>query len=142
LEVQALPSVWALGDCALVPNGKNGGFDPPTAQHALREGRCVAGNVAAEILGRRKKPFRFATLDSLAAIGKRTGVANVFGLKFSGLVALAHCLSIQASSLRKEGVALDWTLDLCFAKDFACVTAGSPLPARRLALQQGADRAA
>jgi NADH dehydrogenase len=68
LEVQALPSVWALGDCALVPNGKNGGFHPPTAQHALREGRCVAGNVAAEIPGRRKKPFRFATLDSLAAI--------------------------------------------------------------------------
>jgi NADH dehydrogenase len=87
LEVQALPSVWALGDCALVPNGKNGGFHPPTAQHALREGRCVAGNIAAEILGRRKKPFRFATLDSLAAIGKRTGVANVFGLKFSGFLA-------------------------------------------------------
>ena len=87
LEVQAFPGVWALGDCALVPNGKTGGFHPPTAQHALREGRCVAGNVAAEILGGRKKSFRFATLGRLAAIGKRTGVANVFGFNFSGFLA-------------------------------------------------------
>ena len=146
LEVQAFPGVWALGDCALVPNGKTGGFHPPTAQHALREGRCVAGNVAAEILGGRKKSFRFATLGRLAAIGKRTGVANVFGFNFSGFLAWWLWRTVYLFKLprfeKKVRVALDWTLDLCFAKDFACVTPGSPLPARRVAPQQGADRAA
>src|SRR5205823_4099924 len=78
--------VWALGDCALVPDSR-GGFQPPTAQHALREGRTAARNVAAAILGRPKKPFRFRTLGQLAAIGRRTGVANVFGIRFSGFVA-------------------------------------------------------
>jgi NADH dehydrogenase len=87
LEVRNLPGVWALGDCALVPDSKTGGFHPPTAQHALREGRCVARNVAAAIFGGKRKSFRFATLGRLAAIGHRTGVANVFGINFSGFSA-------------------------------------------------------
>src|SRR5260370_14241366 len=58
------------------------GFHPPTAQHAIREGRSVAHNVAADILRGRKRPFRFSTLGRLAAIGRRSGVANGFGLDF------------------------------------------------------------
>jgi NADH:quinone reductase (non-electrogenic) len=108
--------------------------------------RPIAGNVAAEILGRRKKSFRFATLGRLAAIGKRTGVANVFGLKFSGFLAWWFWRTVYLLMLprleKKVRVALDWTLDLCFTKDFACVTPGSPLPARRVALQQSAERVA
>jgi NADH dehydrogenase len=87
LQVKGFPGVWALGDCALIPDPKTGGFHPPTAQHAIREGRCVACNVAADILGRRRKSFRFSTLGRLAAIGRRTGVANVFGINFSGFLA-------------------------------------------------------
>src|SRR5439155_18743922 len=60
LAVPGCPGVWAIGDCALVPDGR-GGFHPPTAQHALREGRTAARNVAAAILGRAQKPFRFRT---------------------------------------------------------------------------------
>lgn len=126
LEVQNFRGVWALGDCALVPDSKTGGFHPPTAQHALREGRCVARNVAAEILGRRKRPFRFATLGRLAAIGHRAGVANVFGINFSDFSAWWLWRTIYLSKLprfeKKVRVALDWTLDLFFSKDFACVT--------------------
>src|SRR5216117_4017165 len=69
LEVPGWPGVWALGDCALVPDARTGGFHPPTAQHALREGRVAARNAAAAVRGGRKKPFRFKTLGQLAAIG-------------------------------------------------------------------------
>ena len=131
LEVDGFPGVWALGDCASIPDRKTGGFHPPTAQHAIREGRCVARNVVADIVGGRKKPFRFSTLGRLAAIGRRTGVANVFGLNFSGFLAWWLWRTIYLFKLprleKKMRVALDWTLDLCFAKDFACVIARHPL---------------
>ena len=130
LQVQQFPNVLALGDCALIPDRKRGGFHPPTAQHAIREGRCVARNVAADILGKRKRPFRFSTLGRLAAIGRRTGVANVFGINFSGFLAWWLWRTIYLFKLprleKKMRVALDWTLDLCFAKDFACVAVGLP----------------
>jgi NADH dehydrogenase len=138
LEVQDFPGLWALGDCALVPDG-NAGFHPPTAQHALRQGRCAARNVAVEILGGRKKPLRFMTLGRLAVIGNRTGVANVFGLNFSGFLAWWLWRTIYLLKLprleKKVRVALDWTLDLCFAKDFTCLTAGSAL-SRDLAVER------
>jgi NADH dehydrogenase len=136
LEVAGRPGVWALGDCAFVPDARSGGFHPPTAQHAIREGRAAARNVAAALFGGPKKPFRFSTLGQLAAIGRRTGVANVFGVKFSGFVAWWLWRTIYLSKLprfeKKVRVALDWTLDLCFAKDFACVGAG-PTSTRRIA---------
>src|SRR5277367_6577652 len=127
LEVQGFPGVWALGDCASIPDRKTGGFYPPTAQHAIREGRCVARNVAADIVGGRKRSFSFSTLGRLAAIGRRTGVANIFGFNFSGFLAWWLWRTIYLFKLprleKKMRVALDWTLDLCFAKDFACVAA-------------------
>jgi NADH dehydrogenase len=134
LEVRNLPGVWALGDCALVPDSKTGGFHPPTAQHALREGRCVARNVAAAIFGGKRKSFRFATLGRLAAIGHRTGVANVFGINFSGFSAWWLWRTVYLMKLprfeKKVRVALDWTLDLFFSKDFALLT-GTPAMKRK-----------
>lgn len=108
---------------------RSGGFHPPTAQHALREGRAVARDVAAAIAGGAKKPFRFSTLGQLAATGRRTGVAKIFGIRFSGFVAWWLWRTVYLSKLprfeKKVRVALDWTLDLCFARDFACVDAGA-----------------
>jgi NADH:quinone reductase (non-electrogenic) len=126
LGVEGWPGLWAVGDCALVSNPSTGGFYPPTAQHALRQGNLVARNVAATLYGGRKKAFRYRTLGQLAAIGRRTGVANVLGVNFSGFFAWWLWRTIYLSKLprleKKVRVALDWTLDLCFAKDFACVT--------------------
>lgn len=126
LEVENSPGIWALGDCALVPDPRSKGFHPPTAQHALRQGRALARNLAAEIMGAKKRPFRFSTLGQLAPIGQRTGVANILGMKFSGFIAWWLWRTIYLFKLprfeKKVRVALDWTLDLCFAKDFACVT--------------------
>ena len=121
LSVPGLPGVWALGDCACVPDATTGKRCPPTAQHALREGRCAGQNIAAAVRGTRKHPFRFKQIGALAAIGRRTGVARLFGVNFSGFVAWWMWRTIYLSKLprfeKKFRVALDWTLDLIFGKD-------------------------
>ena len=121
LELREFPGVFALGDCALIPDRKTGKFYPPTAQHALREGRIVAQNLVASLRGGRMKPFSFATIGQLASIGRRCGVANIFGFNFSGFIAWWMWRTIYWSKLprfeKKLRVALDWTLDVLFSKD-------------------------
>jgi len=121
LEVQGRPGIWALGDCAAIPDRRKGGFYPPTAQHALREAKVVAHNVAASVRGSEKKRFAFSTIGQLAAIGQRTGVANILGVNFSGFLAWWLWRTIYLSKLprfeKKLRVAFDWTLDLVFSKD-------------------------
>jgi NADH dehydrogenase len=121
LEVEQWPGVWALGDAALVPDPLTGGFHPPTAQHAIREAKTAAGNLVVAIRGGTKQPFRFKTIGLLASIGHRTGVAKVFGIKFSGFVAWWLWRTIYLSKLprleKKVRVALAWTLDVLFPKD-------------------------
>jgi NADH dehydrogenase len=120
LRVPEWPGVWALGDCARIPDGQ-GGFHPPTAQHALRQGRALGRNIAAAIRGEEPAPFRFSTLGQLAAIGRRTGVASIMGASFSGFLAWWLWRTIYLGKLpgldRKVRVALDWTLDLLLEKD-------------------------
>jgi NADH dehydrogenase len=122
LAVPGYDGVWALGDCAAIPDRRTGGIHPPTAQHALREARTVASNIAASFTNRPARPFSFRTVGQLAAIGRRTGVARVFGVNFSGFVAWWLWRTIYLSKLprfeKKCRVAIDWTLDLLFAKDF------------------------
>lgn len=121
LEVAGHAQVWALGDCALVSDPHTGNYYPPTAQHALREGKVVAQNIIADVYGGDKKRFDFATIGQLAAIGRRTGVAQIFGVKFSGFLAWWMWRSIYLSKLprfeKKLRVLLDWTLDVIFSKD-------------------------
>jgi NADH dehydrogenase len=122
LAVPNWPGVWALGDCAVVPNPRTGKPHPPTAQHALRQAKTAARNIAAALDGRDAERFEFTTIGQLAAIGRRTGVARLFGCNFSGFVAWWLWRTIYLSKLprldRKLRVAIDWTLDLIFAKDF------------------------
>jgi NADH:quinone reductase (non-electrogenic) len=137
LRVAEWPGVWALGDCALVPDLTTGKFCPPTAQHALRQGKALAGNIAAELRGEAPRPFVFATLGQLAAIGRRSGVANVLGWRFHGFVAWWLWRTIYLSKLpgldRKVRVALDWTLDLVFGKDIV------QLPSERALTREPAE---
>jgi NADH dehydrogenase len=135
LEVPGWPGLWAFGDCALVPDGKTGQFHPPTAQHALREGRVAAQNILATVRGGRLKPFVYTTLGLLAPIGKRTGVANILGVNFSGFIAWWLWRTIYLLKLprfeKKVLVALDWTLDVLFSKDlvhFKTTRSSSPPP--------------
>ena len=122
LSVPGVSGLWAAGDCAAVPDGyETGNFFPPTAQHGLREAIRAAKNIEAAIVGRPLKPFVFTTLGQLATIGRRTGVAMVFGLKFSGLIAWAMWRSIYLMKLpglaKKLRVMMDWTLDLLFGRE-------------------------
>lgn len=142
LEVPGWPGVWALGDCALIPNRKTGAYQPPTAQHALREGRIAARNIVASIRGGRKVPFAFPGLGQLAAIGHRTGVAKIFGFTFSGFFAWWLWRTIYLSKLprleKKVRVAMDWTLDLFFRKDFVqYLTPPAPTMSTHEASQHG-----
>ncbi|NOT23261.1 MAG: NAD(P)/FAD-dependent oxidoreductase [Nitrospiraceae bacterium] len=130
LEVPEWPGVWSLGDCAVVPDRKTGKSHPPTAQHALREGKVAARNILATIRGEQKKPFLFSTLGLLAPIGKRSGVANILGVNFSGFIAWWLWRTIYLTKLprfeKKLRVVLDWTLDLLFSKDLVQFTTVRP----------------
>lgn len=121
MEVEGHPGVWALGDCAVVPDLTTGKTCPPTAQHALRQARQLAKNIVASMGGQAIEPFRFKTIGQLASIGHRCGVARVFGMNFSGFLAWWMWRTIYLSKLprfeKKLRVALDWTLDLFFSKD-------------------------
>jgi NADH:ubiquinone reductase (H+-translocating) len=122
MQVEGWPGVWALGDCALVPDVLNPGkFHPPTAQHAIRQAKVLADNIVAVMRGDPPRPFKFKIIGMLATIGRRTGVAQVYGLKFSGIVAWGMWRAIYLSKLpgmqKKARVLIDWMLDMFFSKD-------------------------
>jgi len=121
LRVEGASGLWALGDCASVPDLTTGGTCPPTAQHAIRQAKTLAHNIVAEVDNRPTAPFRFKTLGLLAAIGRRTGVAEILGFQFSGFIAWFLWRTIYLAKLprleKKVRVAIDWTLDLFFSKD-------------------------
>jgi len=121
LAVTGVPGLWAAGDCAAVPILNTENFHPPTAQHGLREGVTVAKNIEAMILDRSLKPFRFKMLGQLASIGHHSGVAMVFGIKFSGFIAWCFWRSVYLMKLprlaKKLRVMVSWTLDLFFGQE-------------------------
>src|SRR5215467_4751842 len=123
MSVPGVSGLWAAGDCAAIPDVRSGAgkFYPPTAQHALREGVVVAKNIEAAILGRPIKPFRFKMLGMLASIGHHTGVAMVFGTKFSGFIAWCFWRSVYLMKLprvaKKLRVMASWTLDIFFGQE-------------------------
>src|SRR6266850_3444592 len=121
LAVTGVPGLWAAGDCAAVPILDAENFHPPTAQHGLREGVTVAKNIEATILNRSLKSFRYQMMGQLASIGHRTGVAMVFGIKFSGFIAWWFWRSVYLMKLprlaKKLRVMVSWTLDLFFGRE-------------------------
>jgi NADH dehydrogenase len=125
MELEEYPGVWAVGDCAAIPDAKTGKPFPATAQHAMRQGKCVGKNIAFSLRYNQQRPFRYTTLGQLAAIGQRRGVANVLGVNFSGFFAWWFWRTLYLSKLprleKKVRVALDWTLDLFFSKDLVQV---------------------
>ncbi|MEM7008966.1 MAG: NAD(P)/FAD-dependent oxidoreductase [Thermodesulfobacteriota bacterium] len=122
MEVADYPGVWALGDCATIPDPHTGKFYPPTAQHAIREGARVAHNVASAINETDdKRAFVFTTQGMLAPLGHRSAVADIKGIKFSGFFAWFMWRTIYLGKLpgwdRKIRVAIDWFLDMFLPKD-------------------------
>jgi NADH:ubiquinone reductase (H+-translocating) len=129
LQVKGHANVWAVGDCAQIPDLINGGNPcPPTAQHAIRQGAAAAENVIASLTGRPARPFRFRAIGVLVGLGHHSAVAEWHGRKFSGPLAWFMWRTVYLSKLpgveKKIRVALDWTIDLFFPRDIV-LTAGS-----------------
>jgi NADH dehydrogenase len=120
LAVAGVRGLWAVGDCAALPDDA-GGFYPPTAQHGIREAIAAAKNIARAVTGEPLKPFRYKAIGMLASIGHHSGVAMIFGVKFSGFIAWWMWRSVYLAKLprlaKKLRVMMDWTLDLFFGRD-------------------------
>ena len=120
-QVPGFTRLWAAGDCAAVLDLASKGFYPSTAQHGMREAIVAAKNVERTILGQPLQPFRYRTMGMLASIGHHTGVASMFGFKFSGFVAWWMWRSVYLMKLprivKKLRVMMAWTLDLLFGRD-------------------------
>ncbi|MGH7751307.1 MAG: NAD(P)/FAD-dependent oxidoreductase, partial [Gemmatimonadales bacterium] len=142
LRVDGLERVWAVGDCAQIPDLNAAGQPcPPTAQHALRQGQVAAENIGAALAGRASQPFRFRTIGALVALGRRTAVAEIRGWKFSGFLAWLMWRTVYLSKLpgleKKVRVALDWTIELFFPRDIVLTGPGStPTLAQTIGAQQ------
>jgi NADH dehydrogenase len=135
MRADGLEDVWAIGDCAQIPTD-DGTVYPPTAQHAMREGKAVADNIAAVLKRRRPKPFHFTTIGIFVALGHRTAAGEIRGRPFSGLSAWLLWRGIYLAKLpgieRRVRVLLDWSLDMVFPRDIVVTTphTEAPIPAR------------
>jgi NADH dehydrogenase len=114
--------VWAIGDCAAVPDASRPGHPcPPTAQHAIRQGRLVARNVAATLAGSGARPFRYRTKGVVAELGSRQAVAITLGVRWSGmpawLIARTYHLLLMPGVGRRLRLLVDWNVALVFGRD-------------------------
>ena len=141
LEVPAHDGVYALGDCASITDPHTGKPYPPTAQHGIRQGKVAAKNIVSAIKGKKegkKKKFDYKTKGMMAEIGKRTGVAILFGrIKLHGFLAWwiwrTYYLANLPTAKKKLKVMGDWTSDLFFKPDVAMI--------KRSDIQSGLDNA-
>ena len=123
LRVRDHHNVWAVGDCAAVPDAA-ANYErpaPPTAQHALRQGRLAADNVGAQLGHGKVRPFTYKTLGVFVDLGRHRAVANMMGLKLSGFpawwAARTYHLALMPGTARKARLMADWTVGLFFGRD-------------------------
>jgi NADH dehydrogenase len=118
LHVRDHEHVWALGDCARVPNTRSDRPDPPTCQHALRQARRLAENLQG-----RPEPYGYRMLGQVATLGRNKGIAEVVGLRLRGFlgwwVTRTYHLYQLPLTQRKLRVVVDWTVSLFFRRDVA-----------------------
>ena len=123
MRVRDHGNVWAIGDAAAVPDpARKGQASPPTAQHAIRQGRRVARNVAAELgAGGRVKPFSYRTLGVFVDMGRHQAVASTMGIRWRGFpawfLARTYHLANMPGTKRKLRLVVDWTVSLLFDRD-------------------------
>ena len=119
-EVPDWPGVWALGDCAAIRQ-VDGQMSPPTAQHALRQARTCAENIVATIRQRPKSVFKFTGLGKLGSLGRRSAVAEVFGIHLTGLIAWLFWRGVYVTKFPgldgQLRLLADWFLDAFLPRD-------------------------
>jgi NADH dehydrogenase len=158
-QVEGFSDVWAIGDAAAIPDpARPGQPSPPTAQHALREARTVAHNVAAALGGdtpAKKRPFKYKTLGVFVDMGRHQAVAETVGIKWRGFpawfLARSYHLAMMPGFKRRTRLVTDWTVGLLFGRDASELgqlghppslddDEGLGATARRPTLDVGADR--
>jgi NADH dehydrogenase len=137
LAVAGKRGLWALGDCARVPNAATGGPAPPTAQFAVRQADTLARNLVATERGGATRAFDFAGLGTIATIGSQRGIADVMGVPVTGFPAWLlwrgfYLLQMPTLS-RKLRLWVAWTWDMLFASDISQLdfTASDEVDAQR-----------
>jgi NADH dehydrogenase len=122
MRVDGHDGVWAIGDAAAVPDPAARGKrpSPPTAQHAIRQGRLVAHNVAASLGHGKVKPFRYKTLGVFVDLGRHQAVAEMLKVRLRGFpawfAARTYHLAMMPGAARRARLVTDWTVGLFFAR--------------------------
>jgi NADH:ubiquinone reductase (H+-translocating) len=124
LRVESLDNAWAAGDCAAVPDVTSkvpGTLYAPNAQHAVRQAKRLADNIAAVLRGRKPEDYVHKYVGSVASLGLHEGVAQVYGVKLKGFPAWfmhrTYHLSRMPTFNRKVRIVLDWTLAFFFRRE-------------------------
>ena len=122
MSLQGHSTIWAIGDCALIPNEHDGQISPPTAQFAIREGQQLASNIARAVRGEKSRPFNYKSKGSMATIGHLNGVAEIFGFIHLGgfpawLMWRAFYLSLMPTLAKKTRIFFEWTWSMLFSPD-------------------------
>lgn len=121
MSVKEVAGLWAIGDCALITNARDGKFSPPTAQFAVQEAKQLAVNIACQLSQKPTKPFNYKPRGMLATIGHLNGVAHLGTIKLRGMPAWflwrAFYLSQMPTFARKLRIFVEWTWGMFFATD-------------------------
>ena len=122
MSVKEHSNIWAIGDCALIPNALDGELSPPTAQFAIREGQQLADNIHRAVCEAPTKAFNYQSKGSMATIGHLNGVAEVLGkINMSGfpgwLLWRAFYLSLMPTFAKKTRIFFEWTWSMLFSAD-------------------------
>ena len=125
MRVTGMEYVWALGDCALVPDGR-GQMCVQTAQFAVKQGAHLARNIARQVRGKSSRSFSYGSRGSMAGIGHIDGVADLLGIiTLRGLPAWllwrAYYLSLMPTVLRRTQIFFEWTWSMLFSADITAL---------------------
>ena len=119
------PEVWALGDCASIP-APDGKPYPNLAQHALREAKLLARNIAGVLNGQPPQPFVYSTLGMLGSLGHRRTFGLMLGMRVRGfpawLIRSSYYLMLLTGWSRRLRIVIDWTFALLFKPDIVKVS--------------------
>lgn len=128
LRVEGEDAVWSAGDAAAVPDltaDEPGALCAPNAQHAVRQARVLADNLAAALRGTPLRDYRHRYAGSVASLGLHKGIAYVYGHRLKGypawLMHRAYHLGKLPTVGRKAHVLAEWTLAGLFKREIVAL---------------------